>query len=122
MEEGFAKKWGDVPREGWTLIREGEILHQGQKAFVPDFVFRHEDGREVPMEIVGFWTPEYLEAKRETLRAFRDRRLLLAVAEGIRKERADPREDVVFFKGAIHVKDVMERLAAIPQGEGSTTK
>ena len=29
------------------LIREGEILHDHQKTFVPDFTFRHEDGTQV---------------------------------------------------------------------------
>ncbi len=42
-------------------------MAEGQTAFVPDFVFRHEGGREVLFEIVGFWTPRYLERKRETL-------------------------------------------------------
>jgi predicted nuclease of restriction endonuclease-like RecB superfamily len=56
VEESFAQKFGEV-REGWKLIREGAILHRHQKTFVPDFVFRHEDGREVLFEIVGFWTP-----------------------------------------------------------------
>ena len=67
VEEAFAAKWGDEPRRGWRLIREGEVLHKGQKVFVPDFVFSHEDGRRVPMEVVGFWTDEYLREKVGTL-------------------------------------------------------
>ena len=55
----MADKFGPT-RDGWQLIREGEILHEGQKTFVPDFTFRHEDGTQVFLEIVGFWTPEYL--------------------------------------------------------------
>ncbi len=80
VEEGFAKKFGEE-RNGWRLVREGAILHKHQKTFVPDFVFRHDDGREVLFEIVGFWTPEYLKAKLETLKAFSDRNILLAVCE-----------------------------------------
>ena len=63
---------------GWSA--RPRCLHSHQKVFVPDFVFRHDDGRTVLMEIVGFWTPEYLQAKVQTLRAFRDHRILLAVA------------------------------------------
>src|SRR5207302_9337790 len=55
VEEDFARRSGPEPRQGWTLVREGAVLHQGQKAFVPDFVFRHDDGRSVFLEIVGFW-------------------------------------------------------------------
>jgi len=54
-----------VKHNGWQLIREGEILYHHQKTFVPDFTFRHEDGTEVLLEIVGFRTPEYPAHKRE---------------------------------------------------------
>jgi predicted nuclease of restriction endonuclease-like RecB superfamily len=63
VEETFATKWGQDRREGWLLDREGEILHLGQKVFVPDFVFRHEDGCTIFLEILGLWTPDYLMAK-----------------------------------------------------------
>jgi predicted nuclease of restriction endonuclease-like RecB superfamily len=84
VEEAFARRWGEH-REGWTLHREGEILHQGQKVFLPDFVLRHQDGRTVLLEIVGFWTPDYLQAKFQTLRMFEGHRILLAVAEPARR-------------------------------------
>src|SRR5437016_3487879 len=80
VEEQFARRWGDK-RDGWSLQREGEILDQGQKVFVPDFILRHDDGRTVLLEIVGFWTPEYLQAKFQTLQAFQEHRILLAVAQ-----------------------------------------
>ena len=67
LEQDFAQRWG-ANREGWSLQREGEILHQHQRTFVPDFVLIHEDGRRILLEIVGFWTPEYLQAKLQTLR------------------------------------------------------
>lgn len=83
VEESFARKWGDEPREGWRLFREGVILHRGQHVFVPDFAFRHEDGREVLLEVIGFWTPEYLAAKRRTLRLFAAHPILLAVQKSL---------------------------------------
>src|SRR5689334_785597 len=67
VEVAFAEKWGAEPREGWSLVREGEILHREQRVFVPDFVLRHADGARVLLEIVSFWTREYLEAKLKTL-------------------------------------------------------
>src|SRR5262249_24312673 len=89
LEEDFALKWGTESREGWTLEREGEVLHSGQKVFFPDFVLRHEDGRVVLMEVVGFWTPEYLAAKAATLRDFGRHAILLAVAERLRHRLPD---------------------------------
>ena len=112
VEEGFADKWGTEPRDGWRLEREGEILHQRQKVFVPDFVFRHDDGRSVLMEIVGFWTPEYLQAKLQTLRAFEDHRILLAVAARTSDALGELPSGTITYKSSLLVKDVLERLAS----------
>ncbi|NQT37955.1 MAG: DUF790 family protein [Planctomycetes bacterium] len=112
VEESFASKWGTEPRNGWRLDREGEILHHRQKVFVPDFVFRHEDGRTVLMEIVGFWTPEYLEAKRATLQLFQQHRILLAVAQAARESLGELPAGTIIYKTALKVGDVLERLEA----------
>ena len=111
VEEAFAAKWGDEKRDGWRLAREGEVLHRHQKVFVPDFVFRHDDGRSVPMEIVGFWTPEYLQAKTATLQEFREHDILLAVAHPASDSFDELPADVIRYKTALKVKDVLERLA-----------
>jgi uncharacterized protein len=110
VEEAFVQRWGDASRDGWTLVREGEILHRGQKTFLPDFVFQHDDGRRVLMEIVGFWTPEYLEAKLQTLREFQDRRILLAVAASVGASLPELPPNAITYKTALRVQDVLERL------------
>jgi uncharacterized protein len=53
---------------GWNLIREPDplILSNG-KAFIPDFVFEKYDIK-VYLEIVGFWTSEYLKRKLEKIK------------------------------------------------------
>ena len=101
---------GAEPRDGWKLIREGEVLYQGQKVFVPDFVFRHDDGRTVLLEIIGFWTPEYLEAKLATLRAFGKHSILLAVAESIRRNLPAVSAEIIPYKSTLKVNDVLEHL------------
>ena len=118
VEEGFARKWGDGPRDGWTLHREAAIVHHYQTAFVPDFVFRHEDGTEVLFEIVGFWSPEYLARKREIVRLFRRHRILLAVPEQSAREGAGDRDGVIVYKTALTLGPVLEALnvARCPAG------
>lgn len=114
IEEGFAAKFGGE-REGWRLLREAEIVHEGQTAFVPDFAFRHTDGTEVLFEIVGYWTPEYLEHKRETLRRFRAHRVLLAVSARSLREGTRLPEDIIVYKTVIRpeaVLDALERIRA----------
>lgn len=110
VEEKFAAKWGDEPRGGWRLVREGRILHEGQHVFVPDFALVHDDGREVLLEIIGFWTPEYLTAKAKTLSRFRDRNLLLAVSQMAADTMPELAVDAVTYKTTLSVKQIVERL------------
>jgi uncharacterized protein len=62
VEEKFANKF-EQSVTGWNLIREPDplILSTG-KALIPDFMFE-KYGRKIYLEIVGFWTSEYLERK-----------------------------------------------------------
>jgi uncharacterized protein len=117
LERNFAEKWGDEPREGWTMHREGAVLHDGQHVFVPDFHFIHESGVEVSLEIVGFWTSEYLEKKALTIQRFGRRRVILAVANSIVEElqETEPRQelpsDTIIYKTVLKLKDVQAALA-----------
>ena len=112
IESEFARKWGSDPRDGWTLWRESEILHAGQKVFLPDFTFQHTDGRKVLLEIVGFWTAEYLVSKLQTLREFRSTPLLLAIQAHVAEQLTSLPEGTIVYKTALKVKDVLERLNA----------
>ena len=114
VEEAFAARFGEE-REGWRLLREAEIVHEGQTAFVPDFTFRHADGTEVLFEVVGYWTPEYLARKRETLRRFRRHKILLAVSARSLREGTRLPDDIIVYKTCIRpdaVVDALERIRA----------
>lgn len=112
LEESFADKFGRQ-RDGWRLIREGEILHDHQKTFIPDFTFRHENGTQVSLEIVGFWTPEYLDYKRRTLRQFKHHNILMAVPEKSIRDGARIGENVLTYKTALKLEPLMESLERI---------
>ena len=116
LEAAFFQKFG-ARRGGWTLQREGAILHEGQTTFVPDFAFCHEDGTEVLFEIVGFWTPEYLEQKRATLRRFAGHRILLAVPKRSLKPGAAPGPHVIVYGTALKIEPVLEALERIRTGQ-----
>ena len=120
IEENLAKKWGNEPRRGWQLVREGEILFQHQKVFIPDFVFLHESGKRVMLEVVGFWTPEYLAEKQKTLATFESTRIILAVADSIdwpefestsRGTIAWQSHPVIRYKTALKIEDVLSALS-----------
>ncbi len=111
VEQALADKFGPT-RDGWQLIREGDILHEHQKTFIPDFTFRHEDGTEVFLEIVGFWTPEYLAHRRETLHQFRRHRILLAVPERSLREGATITDNVLVYKTTLKLPPLLAALEA----------
>ena len=108
VERTLAEKWGES-RNGWRLVRDAGILHEGQTTFVPDFLLKHEDGREAFLEIVGFWTPEYLAAKRKTIAKFAGRNILLAVPKRTAKESAAG-IGVVVYKTRIKPEEVVEAV------------
>jgi len=66
VEEKFAKRF-EQAETGWRLTREPDplVLSNGG-AFIPDFVFE-KYGKKIYLEIVGFWTKEYLERKLQKL-------------------------------------------------------
>lgn len=111
LEANFAEKWGEQPREGWRLFREGVVLYQDQKVFVPDFLFVHQDGSKVVMEVVGFWTPEYLEEKQKTIAAFSAHHILLAVSDSVDWQDEMQSATTFRYKSAIKVADVLEMLS-----------
>lgn len=78
----FASKLGSE-RGGWSLSREDAPVAVGETVFLPDFTARHRDGREALVEIVGFWTPEYLEEKLRKLRAAQVSNMVLVVYRGL---------------------------------------
>ena len=68
VEEKFARRFGAVSDSiGWRLIREPDpLIVSGGRALISDFMFE-KYGRKVYLEIVGFWTSEYLERKLKKL-------------------------------------------------------
>jgi len=114
-EAALAERFG-TERDGWHLIREGVVLHDRQRTFMPDFVFRHEDGTEVLLEIVGFWRPEYLARRRATLQAFRHHHILIALPQTSVRQGAVLTDRVLVYKTAIMLTPLMAALETFRSG------
>lgn len=71
LEQDIQAVWNAQPQLGWTLNR-GEFLVHRQEVFTPDFILRREDGHVIYVEVLGYWTPEYLRDKRQRLLRFRE--------------------------------------------------
>ncbi|PPT09704.1 associated with DNA helicase - Rad25 like protein [Geitlerinema sp. FC II] len=114
LEQSFAERWEtlDTP---WQLEREVDLIPIPGSVMVPDFRLVHPDGRDVLLEIVGYWRPEYLKKKFSQVRQALDRRLVLAVSERLNLEKAGVRIDdipvkVVWFKEKLQPQAVLAAL------------
>ncbi|MEK6609036.1 MAG: DUF790 family protein [Myxococcota bacterium] len=108
----------------WEIFRETEPLEAGRRLFFPDFTLVRGDdpSRRAYVEIVGFWTPEYLEAKRQTVRAMGSAApLVLCVDARLGCGHGDfPGAEIVTFRRRVDPRAVLEALArmdgaALPQ-------
>jgi predicted nuclease of restriction endonuclease-like RecB superfamily len=114
VEADFAARFGGLDLE-WSLTREPEPLavDGGARVMIPDFAFDydHADFR-VYFEIMGFWTPEYVEKKLGQLAGVEDVDLVVAVDEslGVGEEIAARDHRAVPYSGTVRVKDVVDVL------------
>jgi predicted nuclease of restriction endonuclease-like RecB superfamily len=117
LEESFARRWEKLGTP-WTLEREVEIVDLKGTVFVPDFALRHPDGRVAHVEIMGFWHPDYLRRKLDKLRRAAMPDLIVAVSERLNVGADDFKDipgPVLFFKGKLEPRAVLDRLEQLPQ-------
>jgi predicted nuclease of restriction endonuclease-like RecB superfamily len=95
---------------GWKVEREPEPLVAGSRILIPDFSVSCGD-RKVYIEIVGFWTKEYLERKLEKLRELKGVAMIVAVDEELACSSVkDLPHEVVLFRGKLRGADVYPLL------------
>ena len=113
LEERFAREFSRASLD-WDLVREPEPVEAGDALMFPDFavVHRRDTSRRFLLEIVGFWTPEYLREKLERLHAMPQSPLILCIDRGLNCSAGDlpSHARVVWFEKRIEPRSV---LAAI---------
>ncbi|SEP92211.1 DUF790 family protein [Natrinema salaciae] len=112
VEADFAGRFSALGLE-WELVREPEPLATGTRVMIPDFAFEYEHGDfRVFFEIMGFWTPEYVDKKLSQLAALEDVDMLVAVDEslGVGEEIATRDHRAIPYSGTVRVKDVADVL------------
>ena len=115
LEKTFAERF-HATESGWEIEREVAIINLKETVFIPDFAFRHADGRTALMEIVGYWRPEYLEKKLIKLRRSGRQDMVIAVSANLNVSQDDFTDvpgRVFFFKNRINPKEVIARLEQV---------
>ena len=112
VEADFATRFSALDLD-WELVREPEPLETGASVMIPDFAFDYRFSRfRVFFEIMGFWTPEYVEKKLSQLEGAEEVDLLVAydasLGVGEDLEARDVR--AIPYTGRVRVKDVRDAL------------
>ena len=117
VEADFAARFGALDLD-WALTREPEPLDAGDRVMIPDFAFDFrppgvdESRRRVFFEIMGFWTPDYVEKKLAQVDAVEGVDLVVAVDEslGVGEDLETRGSTVLSYTDRVRVKDVVDAL------------
>jgi hypothetical protein len=82
LEERFAREFRKLAPD-WDVFREPEPVVTGNRLVFPDFALQHryDASRRWLLEIVGFWTPDYVRRKLALYREARVTNLILCIDE-----------------------------------------
>jgi predicted nuclease of restriction endonuclease-like RecB superfamily len=82
IEERFAREFRRLAPD-WDVLREPEPVVAGSRLVFPDFALQHryDASRRWLLEIVGFWTPDYIRRKLALYREARVTNLILCIDE-----------------------------------------
>jgi predicted nuclease of restriction endonuclease-like RecB superfamily len=82
LEERFAREFRRLA-PAWDVIREPEPIPAGGTLMFPDFALQHRSNpaRRWLLEIVGFWTPDYVARKLALYRSAHLSNLILCIDE-----------------------------------------
>jgi hypothetical protein len=120
VEADFAARFQGLDLD-WDLVREPEPLEAGEHVVIPDFAFdwrpAGSDGGptfRVFFEIMGFWTPAYVEKKLARFGQLEDVAFLVAVdaSLGVGEEVDALTDGAIPYSGTVRVKDVVDALRA----------
>ena len=93
---------------GWEIVREPDAVKAGNYVVIPDFGF-YKYGLKHYLEIVGFWTPEYLKKKISKLKDA-EATITVAVNENLNCKKQDFLDDVIFYNNKIPMMDIVKIL------------
>ena len=113
--EKLVAKWPSLASD-WQLDRCNEVLDLGETAFAPDLVANSVHGNRVYLELLGFWTPRYLQQRLQEFERGGMRNYLLAVSEewhGSREEPTTLPTNVVVYKTALDARALRTALTTL---------
>ncbi len=109
VEEKFARSFNALGT-GWRLRREPEPLIAGRNIMIPDFSFE-KDLMKAYLEIVGFWTEDYLTKKIKKLKEVQVRNMIIAVDKSLNCSKFKAlKMEVIFYELEVPLKPIVDYL------------
>jgi len=105
LEEEFYRRMKNL---GFEVIKDPEIIKSENRAYIPDFLIKKDD-KKVYVEIVGFWTEEYIKRKLEKIKAA-NIPLLLIAREDLALDKLKNVDVVVIKKNKIPYAEVLRKI------------
>ena len=110
IEERFAREFRRLAPD-WDVVREPEPIAANGTLIFPDFALQHRSNpaRRWLLEIVGFWTPDYVARKLARYRSARLSNLILCIDESRNCADADlpPEALVIRFRRRVDAAAVL---------------
>jgi hypothetical protein len=117
LEERFAREFARAAPD-WNVVREPEPIASRGTLVFPDFALQHrlDPARRWILEIVGFWTTDYIARKLAQYRATGLANLVLCIDAERECSRADlpPGARVVRFRRRIDPADILTIIGGAP--------
>jgi len=80
FDSAIEKEFSQFNFNDWSLRREPTVLKAGQYAFIPDFSLER-NGYRIYVEIIGFWTPDYLKNKIQKINLLEEKEHLILLVD-----------------------------------------
>jgi len=111
FDSALEKEFSLLNFNGWLAKREPVVLKAGQYAFIPDFSLEKNDKR-IYVEIIGFWTPEYLKNKIQKINQLKEKEdLILLVDKNLACSGSEFKTDnLIFYDGKIPYLEILKIL------------
>ncbi len=114
IEREFANQFKSL-NTPWIIERELEPIDIENFVFIPDFTFKLGE-EKILMEIIGFWTKDYLKRKIEKIQYIRDIPFIIAINEDLVCDKItyikanNPNVYLIYYKEKIPIKEIIDIL------------
>jgi predicted nuclease of restriction endonuclease-like RecB superfamily len=111
FDSAIEKEFSLLKFNSWSVKREPAVLKTGQYAFIPDFSLER-NGIRIYVEIIGFWTPEYLKNKIQKINQLKEKEdLILLVDKNLACSGSEFKTDnLIFYDGKIPYLEILKIL------------